>query len=620
MNIVFNNIKIENFLSFENVFIDFRKSGIVIINGKNECETDHAISNGSGKSSLFEAVLWCLTGETVRGIKDVVCKYGNDGSCVTLSFSIDDDQCVLVRTKNHSKYKTNLFLQINGEDKSGKGIRDTETILKNILPDLSASLIGSVIILGQGLPHKLTGNTPSGRKEVLEKLSKSDFMIEDIKQRVEKRKVFLENEKTKLDLENSSLEGQKSVNINILETKKEKLKQLEYTNIEELKKEVDNLHLEIEDNKNTIISYNESIKITRNASDYDREELIKLEKNYKQFESEIQNKYKVNEEEINNIKIDFQYSNNELNRLLSIKDVCPTCGQKLIGIEKPDTTELKNKVSILEKKLNEQLTAKAEIENRRNEEIKKLKDKFEKDIIEIRKRINENQLKEEKYSKQINELSYKVTCLENKLQDKQASLNSHSLLIIEIKKDIYNISNIVEEINKKLLYNSKELELLLSRLSIISKIDTLIKRDFRGYLLKNVISYINEKAKEYSEGILDSNLIEFKIDGNNIDIIYDEKEYESLSGGEKQKVDIVVQLALRDMLSKYLDFSSNILVLDELTDNVDYFGAENLFNIITTKLTDIESIYIISHHKDFQIGYDKILTIVKGNDKISRVM
>lgn len=53
---------------------------------------------------------------------------------------------------------------------------------------MNSQLLGSVIILGQGLPQRFTNNTPSGRKEILEKLSKSDFMIQDIKDKLADRK------------------------------------------------------------------------------------------------------------------------------------------------------------------------------------------------------------------------------------------------------------------------------------------------------------------------------------------------------------------------------------------------------------------------------------------------
>ena len=187
MKIVFNNLKLNNFMSFEEAEINLNKIGYFSINGINNNKEDSASSNGSGKSTLFEALCWVLTGETIRGTKDVSNIYTKTGACVELDFSIDGDDYKIIRKKDPS----NLFFFVNGEDKSGKGIRDTEKIIEQYLPDLTSSLIGSVIVLGQGLPQRFTNNSPSGRKEVLEKLSKSNFMIADLKDRVSKRKTDL---------------------------------------------------------------------------------------------------------------------------------------------------------------------------------------------------------------------------------------------------------------------------------------------------------------------------------------------------------------------------------------------------------------------------------------------
>ena len=114
--------------------------------------------------------------------------------------------------------------------------------------------------------------------------------------------------------------------------------------------------------------------------------------------------------------------------------------------------------------------------------------------------------------------------------------------------------------------------------------------------------------------------LDFYLDGNNIAITYDKKDYEVLSGGEKQKVDVIIQLAIRDMLCKFLNFSSNILVLDEITDSLDITGSQKMFNLISTKLNDVEAVYIVSHHQDFEIPVDSEITVVKGSDKISRIL
>ena len=85
------------------------------------------------------------------------------------------------------------------------------------MPDITSQLIGSVIILGQGLPFKFSSNTPSGRKEMLEKLSKSDFMIQDIKLRIDKRLTELnnkirENEDSTLKLETEKIFNKSKIN------------------------------------------------------------------------------------------------------------------------------------------------------------------------------------------------------------------------------------------------------------------------------------------------------------------------------------------------------------------------------------------------------------------------
>ena len=99
----------------------------------------------------------------------------------------------------------------NGEDISGKGVKDTSKILLEYLPDLTSSLIGSVIILGQGLPQRFSNNTPSGRKEVLEKLSKSDFMIADLKDRISNRKKTLSDKLRTIEDNILKLNTEKSV-------------------------------------------------------------------------------------------------------------------------------------------------------------------------------------------------------------------------------------------------------------------------------------------------------------------------------------------------------------------------------------------------------------------------
>ena len=72
MKLSIENVKIENFLSIGKADVSLKDRGYCLIQGVNNNPKDNAKSNGSGKSSLTNAVAWCLTGETIQGVKDVI--------------------------------------------------------------------------------------------------------------------------------------------------------------------------------------------------------------------------------------------------------------------------------------------------------------------------------------------------------------------------------------------------------------------------------------------------------------------------------------------------------------------------------------------------------------------
>ena len=179
----------------------------------------------------------------------------------------------------------------------------------------------------------------------------------------------------------------------------------------------------------------------------------------------------------------------------------------------------------------------------------------------------------------------------------------------------------LEELSKNEEIETKAKELLSEHNEVISKMNTIVKRDFRGFLLKNIIDYINTKAKEYSSQIFGCDEINFELDGNDINIAFCGKDYENLSGGEKQRVDLIVQFAIRSFMCQFLNFSSNILVLDEIFDALDSESCDRVINFITNELKDIESVFIISHHdSELSIPYDSQLVVEKNDLGVSHVI
>ena len=241
MNIIFKSIILHNFLSFGHSEINLEDKKYCLVSGINKCSKDNAVSNGSGKSTIWSGICWALTGETIQGITSGIKNINIDkNECyVELKFIVNKDTYIIKRVKEP---KVDLKITINGEDKSGKGIRESEAVLSRLIPDINKDLLSSVILLGQGLPNKLSAHTPSGRKELLEKLSKSDFMIEDIKKRISERQTTLNEMLRKCEdnlLANNSRLNVYTQQLDDLKYERDNLKEVDINEINTLTNEIE---------------------------------------------------------------------------------------------------------------------------------------------------------------------------------------------------------------------------------------------------------------------------------------------------------------------------------------------------------------------------------------------
>lgn len=620
MRINFKKVIIHNFLSYGHSEIELSNKGTCLVRGINRCPKDNAVSNGSGKSTFISAISFALTGETIQGVtKDIKNIYVDENSCyVTLFFDVDKDSYEITR---YNAPKSDLKIKVNGEDKSGKGIRESSLILASYLPDLTKSLVSSVILLGQGLPEKLSSYTPSGRKELLEKLTKTDFMIEDVKHRINERASTLNT--SLREFEDTSIKDTTTLNLlkqslDTLTKEKEELDKQEFdTKLETIKKEIDSnqermdeLHSLIEDIDTKLKTLEATLSINT------RSKQSELEEDF--------NNYSTKKEKLvankNDVSVALNTLTREIENIKNIKDRCPTCGRPYDNVVKPSTKEKEEEREKILAQYNECDRLVRECDAKHQDNIREIND-FYKSCID-RDTDEVNRLQEER-NKYVQEMSFLVGVLEDLDRDlvevntRKESFESNYKMIVS---KMENTTNQVKELETKVEQSNKEKEILLKHIEVVKKMDTLAKRDFRGYLLGNVISFIDNKAKEYCQEVFGSNEINFSLDGNNIDISYCNKSFESLSGGEKQKVDLILQFTIRDLLSKYLNFSSNVLCLDEIFDNLDSTSTQSVLHLINNKLNDIESLFIISHHCDeLDISCDCELIVEKNENGISEV-
>lgn len=624
MKINFKQITINNFMSIGQGKISLENRGYTLIEGVNNNLKDNALSNGSGKSSCFNALCYCLTGETIQGVSSNLKNIYNEGDMkVELEFSIDKDNFKVIRGRD-IKDKAFLKLFINNEDKSGKTLRESEDQLKKYLSGLTSELLGEVIIIGQGMPHKFSNNTPSGRKEILEKLSNNDIMLYDIKERVEKRLAELNNKKAELTTTKTTLETKQLLFNKQKEENEKKLEELVKSSNTDFNKEIQNIEINIkelqtqqENLKKDLDSKEDNYflqsQVSINITEKETKEIAKEESLFKQYNDPIIN-------ELNEAKANLLILNKDITRLSSITDICPTCHQKIQGVHKPDLTEQYKE----RERLNKLITELNDKNNKQKEAYKlnyeEIKNAFKKELNKLQESLNKQKteinLAKQNYNNITIDLNKKQTILNNLKKEKEilsSKVEETTEAIKVFKKDL-------ELIASDLLYNIKEIDNIQAHLDIVNKINTYVKRDFRGVLLSNVISYINVKSKEYAKEIFGNEDIEFTLNGNNIDIKYSNKPLDNLSGGEQQKVDLIIQFAIRSMMQEYTGFNSNIIVLDEILDNLDVKGCDQVINFITNRLSDIESVFIISHHADsLNICNDSTIKVIKNDKGVSYI-
>lgn len=577
MIINFNKVILDGFMSFDHAEVDVDNLGIVSIVGENQYEP-LAKSNGSGKSAIIESILWCLTSNTSRGSSNVMNSIINKGTYVTVDVDIDDKNYVITRAKNHCDYGNMLRIVRDGEDISGNTLTKSKDVLINELQGkLDYDTLTSIIILSQGLPGRLSVLKPSSRKARLEELSNTDNYLEMLQYKVNSEAQRIQDKVNKYKLEIQSKTSERNAFESQIDRAKASLVELS--------------------NNSVVVDpeqYNSSKETLTNTQNKIRELNQELDKVRGEFHRDSSEKTRA-DILISNTKRECQDLLTLINGLKSA--VCPTCHQNITDQSQLDKMKEDNQNLLIQKKksLSDAFNLSTELDTK---------------IKEYNSKITEL-LSEIKGSESVvTELSaYIVKC------DKQK--NSSSIYENTIK----DLSEKVEVLNKEIESYSVELSSIESDYEICSYLKSQLSRKFRSFLLEGILAYMNIKCKEYSKYLFSTQGdVSLEINGNNIDIKLGGRNFEDLSGGEGRRVDILLQLVQRDLAKNESGFSSNILVLDEVLDNLDNLGSESVISLLEYKSPDISSMFVVSHKTDLALPFDTKIKVVKNTDQISRIV
>ena len=129
------SLKIKNFFSHRNTDIDFSKFNSALLVGN--VEGNYDISNGSGKSAIFEAILWCLFNKSRTATIDDVIMWHESNASVKFVFSHQGDMYRVIRTRSRTTGTSTVEFNINvggaWVDKSGSTSKLTNNEIISVI-------------------------------------------------------------------------------------------------------------------------------------------------------------------------------------------------------------------------------------------------------------------------------------------------------------------------------------------------------------------------------------------------------------------------------------------------------------------------------------------------------
>jgi DNA repair exonuclease SbcCD ATPase subunit len=218
----FKSVFIQNFLSIgENTIeINFHQ-GITIITGENK---DKGGKNGIGKSTIADAIFWCLFGDTIRELKkeNIQHNLNKDECCVILKFDIKNSNEVkkyqIKRILNPAK----IEILCDDKDVTLSTLPKNDDFIKNLI-NANQEVFNNAVIMSTNSTVPFMAQKKTEKRKFIEGILQLNIFGEMLlKTRAEYNDLKKEND----ILSNNFLNQQK--NLDIFEKQKEKGEELKY--------------------------------------------------------------------------------------------------------------------------------------------------------------------------------------------------------------------------------------------------------------------------------------------------------------------------------------------------------------------------------------------------------
>lgn len=617
----FISMEVQNFLSIADCTFDF-DTGLVLITGTN-LDAPKADSNGAGKSTLLEAIVWCLWGETIRGLKaDKVVNRKIGKNCkVKLYLEDEGTKYEVVRYRKYKQDKPNDLRVFAGGKEISQGSMSTtqkkvDALLGMDRPTFCALMPGAGI--------KVAGLTDKSVKQLLESILRTEDMAMAHSIAVDRRKAVrakLEQETTAYDFlmkGKSGTESRIKDYTNSLNNFKENQKGKTDAVQERLDAKID-----------------KRIALTKDISALDKG--IALERRMLDKKAVLQAKkvstsFRVSVEEAKYDAAFLEYSTQdgtlvaEIDFLNSLPELtgdhaeCPMCSSEC----GPDVLkEQEDKRAARKQELGAQRAALVLPSEEARTEAEAASYTIYKALTALDKKFDQLKLAKAtrvQKKKELVGIAKDVLDLKQQLHDTEDEVNPFESLLKQEKKELKAVLKREKELKKVL----EELKTQEERLSFW--VDGFSPQGLRSYMLNNVVPVLNKRAEYYcslltndelaitfhTQTELKSGKVAEKFDIQ-VEYAHGADSWEGSSAGEKSRADLIIALCLGDLAAMRSQKKISFRFMDEPFENIDEAGVEAVSNLLHNQIKEYPSIYVITHKSAFAQMFTKKITMIKEN-------
>lgn len=558
--LVVKTVELTNYLSYDHALLTFNREAPTIVIGQDKQGAGGALSNGSGKTSLFEAVLYGLFGKTPSDRHGDAAVKNFDKDCsVIVSGSSNGKDFEIKRYRKHSKHKNKLKFLLDGKALEGGTIKETQEQIEKVL-GIDYDLILQTCYFSPASAEAFCGLTDAGQKGIFRAILNLDHWDECL-ERLKAQKTILAARETEVKAE-----------LNLLrEFRKRDLK-----NVQEALQDLQDI--DTKEQETAIKDY--QIFLRKNKTIDAR--ITKLRNLLDTAEAD----YDAAKKAVGKTRAALSQTAKQLT------GVCDACGSPI------DTTEAELECKALQALLIQEdaaqalaLTNKEKVEDLYHEAYE-----TKRECLAAKEQVEIFQI-----------------FLNSKLESKIAKHKRLDKFRADHKATVARIKD-----------RTELLEFIGTKATLYKRLETIFgATGARTYLMKQVLPHLNRSLKTYSSMLCPLISVQLaaqkKMTTKEVKNKFDIQVvspvvggYKSLSTGEAKRVDLCIVFAFLDLI-KNLGKQTNFLILDEILDNLDPVGEDAAIQMLMN-LTE-PNVFLISHKNSLSSRFSNVLLIEKnGND------